>query len=97
MSLKKALLAAMVLATASTGAIAQSLYPYNSYAPYGGNANRGYTVQTPGPLPTFVNPMGNGGYTVQTPGQLPTFVNPMGNGGYTVQTPGHLPTFINPN
>jgi len=97
MSLKKALLVTTVLVSVSSGAIAQSPFPYNAYSPYGGNSNRSYTIQTPGQPPTFVNPTGNGGYTVQTPGQLPTFVNPTGNGGYTVQTPGQLPTFINPH
>jgi hypothetical protein len=32
----------------------------------------GYTIQTPGQLPTYVNPTPNGGYMMQTPGQLPT-------------------------
>ena len=36
----------------------------------------GYTIQTPGQLPTQVNPNVGGGYTVQTPGQLPTQVTP---------------------
>jgi hypothetical protein len=36
----------------------------------------GYTIQTPGQLPTYANPTPNGGYTVQTPGQLPTYINP---------------------
>lgn len=94
MSVKTALLAITVVVAASSAAIGQSLYPYNNNWPY---TNRGYTIQTPSPLPTFVSPMGNGGYTVQTPGQLPTFVNPTGNGGYTVQTPGQMPTFIHPN
>jgi hypothetical protein len=60
-------------------------------------AQQGYTIQTPGQLPAYVNPNGGGGYTVQTPGQLPTYVNPNGGGGYTVQTPGQLPTYVQPN
>ena len=56
----------------------------------------GYTIQTPGQLPTYVNPTPNGGYTMQRPGQLPTYANPTPNGGYTMQTPGQLPTYINP-
>jgi hypothetical protein len=78
------------LASVSGGcAMAQSGYPNQT-------PNRGYTIQTPGQVPTFVNPSGNGGYVVQTPGQTPTFVNPTGNGGYVVQTPGQAPTIINP-
>lgn len=50
----------------------------------------GYTINSPGSLPTTVipNPMG---YTINTPGRLPTTVlsNPM---GYTINTPGCLPT-----
>ena len=38
--------------------------------------NRGYTIQTPGQLPTYITPNYGGGYTVQTPGQLPTYINP---------------------
>jgi hypothetical protein len=57
---------------------------------------QGYTINTPGQPPTFVNPSGNGGYVVSTPGRQPTFVNPTGNGGYVAQTPGQNPTFINP-
>ena len=97
MSVKTALLVTTILVAASSAAIGQTLYPYNSNFPYGASTNRGYTIQTPGQQPAFANPMGNGGYVVQTPGQLPTFVNPTGNGGYTVQTPGQMPTFIHPN
>jgi hypothetical protein len=56
----------------------------------------GYTIQTPGQLPTSVIPMGNGHYSIQPPGELPTSVTPYGNGGYLVQPPGQLPTYINP-
>ena len=56
----------------------------------------GYTIQTPGQMPTYANPTPNGGYTMQTPGQMPAYVNPTPNGGYTVQTPGQMPTYINP-
>jgi len=38
---------------------------------------RGYTVQTPGQLPTYVNPNLGGGYTIQTPGALPTRAHPL--------------------
>jgi hypothetical protein len=50
-----------------------------------GTPDRGYTVQTPGQLPTYVTPNPGGGYTFQTPGQLPTYATPNINGGYTVQ------------
>jgi hypothetical protein len=33
----------------------------------------GYTVQTPGQLPTYVSPNVGGGYTVQTPGALRSY------------------------
>jgi hypothetical protein len=56
----------------------------------------GYTIQTPGQLPSSVIPVGNGGYSIQPPGRLPTSVTPYGNGGYLVQPPGQLPTYINP-
>ena len=56
----------------------------------------GYTIQTPGQLPTYVTTSYRGGATIQTPGQLPTYVTPNYRGGYTVQTPGQLPTYINP-
>jgi hypothetical protein len=37
----------------------------------------GYTIQTPGQPPTFVNPNPfGGGYTVTTPGQPSTFIQP---------------------
>jgi len=58
--------------------------------------NGGYTINTPGQMPTFVNPSGNGGYIVNTPGQMPSIVNPNYTGGYTVVTPRQMPTFINP-
>lgn len=62
-----------------------------AFAQYGG-----YTINTPGQLPTHVNPTFGGGYTINTPGQLPTQVNPTFGGGYTVNTPGQLPTTITP-
>ena len=47
----------------------------------------GYTVYTPGQLPTYVRPTwGTGGYTIQTPGQLPTYVRP--TYGSTYRPPG---------
>ncbi len=81
------------LVLAAVPASAQVYNPYNSpYSSY----HRGYTIQTPGQLPTYVNPSFGGGYTVQTPGQLPTYLTPNFGGGYTVQRPGQLPTYINP-
>lgn len=65
--------------------------------PMSAMAQQGYTIQTPGQYPTYVNPNGVGGYTVQTPGQMPSYVNPNGAGGYTVQTPGQFPTYVQPN
>jgi hypothetical protein len=56
---------------------------------------QGYTINTPGQMPTFVNPNGNGGYIVNQPGQMPKFINATGNGNYVVNTPGQMPTFIN--
>jgi hypothetical protein len=47
------------------------------------HAQSGYTITTPGRLPTYVNPNPGGGYTVMTPGQLPTYVTP--NPGITRQ------------
>jgi hypothetical protein len=41
-----------------------------------GAPDRGYTVQTPGQLPTYVTPTPGGGYTFQGPGQLPTYATP---------------------
>jgi hypothetical protein len=52
-----------------------------------GTPDRGYTVQTPGQLPTYVTPTPGGGYTFQTPGQLPTYVTPNIDGGYTLRNP----------
>src|ERR1700722_17899928 len=40
----------------------------------------GRTIQTPGQLPTYVNPAPGGGSTIQTPGQLPTNVRRMPGG-----------------
>ena len=56
----------------------------------------GYTVQTPGHLPTYVTPNIGGGYTFQTPGQLPTYATPNIGGGYTLQQPGQPPTYLRP-
>jgi hypothetical protein len=56
----------------------------------------GYSINTPGQLPTQVVPNGMGGYSINRPGQLPTQVVPNGMGGYSVNTPGQLPTQINP-
>jgi hypothetical protein len=56
-----------------------------------GTPDRGYTVQTPGQLPTYVTRTPGGGYTFQTPGQLPTYVTPNIDGGYTLQQPGRPP------
>jgi len=81
------------LALATVPASAQFYNPYNS--PFGSGYNRGYTIQTPGQLPTYVNPSFGGGYTVQTLGQLPTYITPNFRGGYTAQRPGQLPTYIN--
>jgi hypothetical protein len=35
---------------------------------------QGYMKNTPGQLPTYVNPQLGGGYTINTPGRLPTYV-----------------------
>ena len=61
------------LALATVPASAQFYNPYNS--PFGSGYNRGYTIQTPGQLPTYITPNFRGGYTVQRPGQLPTYIN----------------------
>ena len=37
---------------------------------------QGYTIQTPGEMPTYVTPNYGGGYTIQTPGEMPTYVYP---------------------
>lgn len=60
--------------------------------------SRGFSITTPGELPTRVTPNGAvGGYTVTTPGRPMSFISPNGLGGYTVMTPGRPPTFIRPN
>jgi hypothetical protein len=87
---KTSIAAAIALIAVSFGSAA-----YAQYHPY--HPGTGYTIQTPGQLPTYVNPNFGGGYTIQTPGQLPSYVNPNFGGGYTVQTPGQLPTYISPN
>jgi hypothetical protein len=61
-----------------------------------GTLDLGYTVQTPGQLPTYVTPTPGGGYTFQTPGQPPTNATPNINGGYTLQQPGRLPSYMRP-
>ena len=61
-----------------------------------GTPDLGYTVQTPGQLPTYVTPTPGGGYTFQTPGQPPTNATPNINGGYTLQQPGRLPSYMRP-
>jgi len=62
-----------------------------------GTLDLGYTVQTPGQLPTYVTPTPGGGYTFQTPGQPPTNATPNINGGYTLQQPGRLPSYMRPH
>jgi hypothetical protein len=82
-----------IVAIANLPAYAQGYNPYN---PYQYQPPQGYTITTPGQMPTYVNPNGAGGYTMTTPGQMPTYVNPNGAGGYTVTTPGRMPSYINP-
>jgi hypothetical protein len=86
----KALIIAAVFALPAGAALAQQLRPF------GTQDRGGYTVQTPGELPTYVTPNIGGGYTFQTPGQLPTYATPNIGGGYTVQQPGGPPTYIHP-
>jgi hypothetical protein len=72
--------------------------PLVAHAQYlGGNQQPGYTINTPGQPPVFVNPNFGGGYTVVRPGEPPTFINPNFGGGYTINKPGEPPTFVNPN
>jgi hypothetical protein len=66
----KALIIAAVFALPAGAALAQQLRPF------GTQDRGGYTVQTPGELPTYVTPNIGGGYTFQTPGQLPTYATP---------------------
>jgi hypothetical protein len=82
----KVLIIAGVFALVAGGASAQQLRTF-------GTLDRGYTVQTPGQLPTYVTPRPGGEYTFQTPGQLPTYTTPNINGGYTLQQPGQPPTY----
>lgn len=58
---------------------------------------QGYTIQTPGEMPTYVTPNYGGGATIQTPGRMPTYVTPNYGGGYTIQTPGEMPSYVYPN
>ena len=57
----------------------------------------GYTIQTPGQMPSYVTPNYGGGYTIQTPGQMPSYVSPNYGGGATIQTPGQMPSYVTPN
>jgi hypothetical protein len=85
----KLLIIAAVIALVAGTASAQQLRIF-------GTLDRGYTVQEPGQLPTYVTPNPGGGYTFQTPGQLPTYATPNINGGYTLQQPGRPPTYMHP-
>jgi hypothetical protein len=69
----KVLIIAAVFALVAAAASAQQLRIF-------GTRDRGYTVQTPGQLPTYVTPNPGGGYTFQTPGQLPMYATPNING-----------------
>jgi len=83
----KVLIIAAVFALVAGAASAQQLRIF-------GTVDRGYTVQTPGQLPTYVTPTPGGGYTFQTPGQLPTHATPNIGDGYTLQQPGRPPTHM---
>jgi hypothetical protein len=85
----KVLIVAAVFALVAGAASAQQPRTFGTPAP-------GYTVQTPGQLPTYVTPTPDGGYTFQSPGQLPTYATPNIGGGYTLQQPGRLPTYMRP-
>ena len=56
----------------------------------------GYSIHTPGQLPTNVRPNASGGATVFRPGQLPTQIQRNIGGGFSVHRPGELPTRIQP-
>ena len=56
----------------------------------------GYVIQTPGQMPTYVNPAPGGGYVTMPPGQMPSYTTPTPGGGYMIQTPGQMPTYVNP-
>ena len=82
----KVLIIAAVFALVAGTASAQQLRIF-------GTLDRGYTVQTPGQLPTYVTPNPGGGYTFQTPGQPTSNIN----GGYTLQQPSRPPTYMGRN
>jgi len=65
----KVLIIAAVFALVAGAASAQQLRIF-------GTLDRGYTVQTPGQLPTYATPNINGGYTLQQPGRPPTYMHP---------------------
>ena len=83
----KVLIIVAVFALVAGAASAQQLRIF-------GTLDRGYAVQTPGQLPTYVTPNPGGAYTFQTPGQLPTYATPNINGGYTLQQSGRPPTYM---
>jgi hypothetical protein len=91
--LYKSISAILLLSSVTAGQASAQNYLYQQ--PY--QPPRSYTIQTPGQMPTYVNPTPGGGYTVQTPGQMPTYINPNPGGGYTVNRPGQMPTYIRPN
>jgi hypothetical protein len=88
-AIMKVLIITAVFALVAGAASAQQLRIF-------GTLDRGYTVQTPGQLPTYVTPNPGGGYTFQTPGQLPTYATPNVSGGYTLQQRGRPPTYMHP-
>ncbi len=57
----------------------------------------GYVIQTPGQMPTYVNPTPGGGYVTMPPGQMPSYTTLTPGGGYVTQTPGQMPTYATPN
>ena len=85
----KVLIIAAVFTLVAGAASAQQLRIF-------GTLDRGYTVQMPGQLPTYVTPTPGGGYTFQTPGHLPTYATPNIGGGYTLQQPSLPPTHTHP-
>lgn len=39
-------------------------------------SSRGFMIQKPGSIPTYVTPRGAGGYMIQTPGRNPSYITP---------------------
>lgn len=99
--MKKIVLILAALLLLSSPAWAQYRNPWNQQSPQPyeralQGQRQGYSVHTPGQLPSQVYPSPGGGYSVHTPGRLPSQIYPAPGGGYSIHTPGQLPTQVYP-